>query len=487
MIPIFLGLAEEEYRKILKEKGAVYVQMTAPKIDELLKIKEQEKNESATSYTDKHGKLRRVILPGGQTVSYTYNAKGETETVTDGLSGKTETTTYDATYDRLTNYTRKAGETAEYTETYVYDKYGQVSSVAQSGAATRTYSYVYKENAAHDLASIGTGTYKFLPQTDKLGRNAGREITESDVKLAAEYIYYRKVGDHATNMPSAVYFGKKSGDKFPIAESIKYKYDKMGNICRIDENGAPVVWYKYDALNRLIREDNKSFGKTWLYSYDNKGNILCKRETTFTLKENAEECEFESVQYEYEGDKLLTYGSEECEYDAIGNPATYRGKSVQWANGRQMTSYSGTAFTYDGLGRRLSKGNITYTYDSGNRVIKQSNGIEFIYDNSGVAGIVYNNATYVYRKDAQGNICALIDSNGNVVVQYKYDAWGNHAALYWNKVNEKEQYSEVDVAAFDENYAHNKTLAELNPFRYRGYYYDTETRGSASFMSLTLC
>ena len=37
--------AEEEYRKILKEKGAVYVQMTAPKIDELLKIKEQEKKE----------------------------------------------------------------------------------------------------------------------------------------------------------------------------------------------------------------------------------------------------------------------------------------------------------------------------------------------------------------------------------------------------------------------------------------------------------
>ena len=344
-------------------------------------------------------------------------------------------------------------------ETYVYDKYGQVSSVAQSGAATRTYSYAYKETAAHDLASIGTGTYNFLPQTDKLGRNAGREITESDVKLAAEYIYYRKVGDHATNMPSAVYFGKKSGDKFPIAESIKYKYDKMGNICRIDENGAPVVWYKYDALNRLIREDNKSFGKTWLYSYDNKGNILCKRETSFTLKENAEECEFESVQYEYEGDKLLSYGTEECVYDEIGNPKTYRGKSVQWANGRQMVNYGGTAFTYDGLGRRLSKGNITYTYDSGNRVIKQSNGIEFIYDNSGVAGIVYNNATYVYRKDAQGNICAILDSSGNVVVQYKYDAWGNHSVQDANG-------ADINDAAH---------VGSVNPFRYRGYYYDTET------------
>ena len=46
---------------------------------------------------------------------------------------------------------------------------------------------------------------------------------------------------------------------------------------------------------------------------------------------------------------------------------------------------------------------------------------------------------------------------------------------YWNKVNDKEQYSDVDEAAFDENYAKNKTLAELNPFRYRGYYYDEET------------
>ena len=99
---------------------------------------------------------------------------------------------------------------------------------------------------------ITTGAYKFSPQTDKLGRNAGREIWKDNAKFAAEYIYYRKVGDHATNMPGSVYFGKKKGDILSITENIKYKYDRMGNIIRIDENGEPVVWYKYDNMENWM-------------------------------------------------------------------------------------------------------------------------------------------------------------------------------------------------------------------------------------------
>ena len=49
------------------------------------------------------------------------------------------------------------------------------------------------------------------------------------------------------------------------------------------------------------------------------------------------------------------------------------------------------------------------------------------------------------------------------MVEYKYDAWGNHEALYLNKVNDKEQYSEADEAALDENYANNKTLPSITP------------------------
>lgn len=55
---------------------------------------------------------------------------------------------------------------------------------------------------------------------------------------------------------------------------------------------------------------------------------------------------------------------------------------------------------------------------------------------------------------------ALLDSNGNVVVQYKYDAWGNHKAL-------DAEGSEITDAAH---------IGLLNPFRYRSYYFDTETK-----------
>ena len=49
---------------------------------------------------------------------------------------------------------------------------------------------------------------------------------------------------------------------------------------------------------------------------------------------------------------------------------------------------------------------------------------------------------------------ALIDSNGEKVVEYKYDAWGRIL-------------SKTGTMA--------STLGTLNPFRYRGYVYDEET------------
>ncbi|MDE6849775.1 MAG: RHS repeat-associated core domain-containing protein, partial [Clostridia bacterium] len=340
-------------------------------------------------------------------------------------------------------------------ESNTYNEYADITAKTLTGAVTQTYSYAYKQNAARTLDSVSVEGYTFKPLSDVYGRNTGREIYSGENKLAAEYVTYRKVGDHATNMPATVWFG--NGEK--IAESIKYKYDSCGNICQVTQNGHIVVKYAYDSLNRLIREDNKPLNKTVLFSYDRCGNITERCEYAYTSKSGEELAELKCTHYsyDYEGDKLKEYNGETFAYNNLGCPTTYRGKSATWIYGKLLASYNGVQFTYNGLGSRASKGEITFTYDSDGRLIKQSNGLEFIYDVSGVAGVKHNGETYLYRKDAQGNIIAILDSTGKVVVKYAYGAWGNHTV--------KDNNGRVITSG----------IGVLNPFRYRGYYYDTET------------
>lgn len=54
-----------------------------------------------------------------------------------------------------------------------------------------------------------------------------------------------------------------------------------------------------------------------------------------------------------------------------------------------------------------------------------SNKLHFTYDSIGPASVTYNGTTYLYVKNAQGDVVQIVDGNGNTVVTYIYDAWGN--------------------------------------------------------------
>ena len=108
----------------------------------------------------------------------------------------------------------------------------------------------------------------------------------------------------------------------------------------------------------------------------------------------------------------------------------------------------------------MTKDDVAFTYDSNGKLIAQSNGLEFFYDNTGVAGFTYSGAVYLYRKDVQGNIIAILNDDGEIVARYFYDAWGNHAVVDNNGAEITD----------------TESVAHLNPFRYRSYYYDTETK-----------
>jgi YD repeat-containing protein len=74
--------------------------------------------------------------------------------------------------------------------------------------------------------------------------------------------------------------------------------------------------------------------------------------------------------------------------------------------------------------------------------------LHFYYDaQDRPAQVNYNGTMYRYVHNLQGDIIAIVDSAGNTVVKYAYDAWGGKKSVTGS------------MAA---------TLGYYNPFRYRG-------------------
>ena len=119
------------------------------------------------------------------------------------------------------------------------------------------------------------------------------------------------------------------------------------------------------------------------------------------------------------------------------------------------------SYDYDESGIRNKKtvNGVTTTYQlDGSKIVSEKrNGTvqSYFYDENGsVLGITYGGENYYFRKNFRGDVLAILTASGEVVVEYSYDPWGN-------------------ILAFTGTLA--STLGADNPFRYRGYYYDTES------------
>ena len=103
---------------------------------------------------------------------------------------------------------------------------------------------------------------------------------------------------------------------------------------------------------------------------------------------------------------------------------------------------------------------VTYAYTYNGGSLTQMTGddqtLSFAYDGSGRPMVVtWNGTIYLYLTNIQGDVIAILDIEGNIVVQYTYDAWGNILTTTGTLAN---------------------TLGTLNPLTYRGYVYDQETQ-----------
>ena len=131
--------------------------------------------------------------------------------------------------------------------------------------------------------------------------------------------------------------------------------------------------------------------------------------------------------------------------------------------GRQLTQITDgeeeISYAYNGDGQRVSKtvnGTTTEFIYNGDILAGQKTGddvLVFMYDNNGDPfGFIYNGTEYYYVKNAQNDVTAIASADGTAIANYYYDSWG--------KLTEITGDTEI---------------AELNPIRYRSYYYDSET------------
>ena len=188
--------------------------------------------------------------------------------------------------------------------------------------------------------------------------------------------------------------------------------------------------------------------------YDGYGNITAKNEDVYT---------YDNAKWK---DLLTKVGNQTITYDAQGNPTAYLGHTLVWEKGRQLKSFDSNTYTYNANGIRTSKtiNGIKHSYVlDGTKILKETwgnNVLVPLYDNEdSVCGIEYNGTAYWFYKNLQGDIINIANADGDVLANYNYDAWGRLCSII-----------DTDGNAITDS----TNIAIINPFRYRGYYYDTE-------------
>ena len=461
----------------------------------------------------------RKSYNSGSYVAYTYNAEGSLARLSYGDSTG-ELASYRFEYDSLGRLIRSAeldadGGTVQRTE-HIYDGYNRLSRQSWTlGGKTYSESYVYDDpsdtNKNGDGASDNNQSGGGASDTNKNGDGALtqmttatgavidyqydtlRRLTRSEVTVNGSTVYttaYAFRDLDASRTTTQVQYRNVRSANGTMLEGKKYTYDALGNITRISQSTKPfytLVAYEYDAQNQLTKEtyyngEGSAAGnitRTISYTYDTAGNILSETKTVGS-KTTTKTFSYTDSNWK---DLLTAVNGLSITYDASGNPETYYTGSVDrrgnaevyymyWGNGRQLTDVetddgqtrSQISYGYDADGIRSWKavdGEIHTYLTQGGKVMREtvdSTVMDFAYDESGKPfALNYSTnggssfTTYYYVLNLQGDVVKLVTASGTEAASYAYDAWGNLLSATGG-------------------------MAYTNPLRYRGYYYDAETR-----------
>ena len=486
-------------------------------------------DKSAVSYTYNSNRSLKSIQSPTSTYNFTYNKYGSLDNVKVGTQTLVSNTYYSAntllfkqiygntdyvkytydSYDRPHSVTYTKNGQSQDIYTWEYDSKGNVSSYTENGNTDKAMLYTYDLSgrliqsmvrdgsayirSSYDEKNLTTGiNYKFggttgsmtytydesmdnaptasnfgssirtKSQYDKLGRlSIYAAMNEKNTyPYTASYSYISNPSDSAKTS------GVVSGITYRFADipSLSYTYDKNGNITKITSPSDSGIEfnYTYDKHDQLLSAYSKKDGYYINYVYDYGGNITSKKYYNALNPSMLEK----TVSYEYNDsnwkDKLTKYDGKPITYDSVGNMLTFDSQTFTWL-GRRLTNYAkgstSAAYSYnsDGIRTKKTVGSAATEYMlNGSQILAEQTGstmIKYFYDSDGKrAAFKTGNKYYFYVYNVQGDVTHIVDTDKNVVATYEYDPYGK-------------------ILNLDSLTA----IGKVNPFRYRGYYYDSES------------
>ena len=416
-----------------------------------------------------NGRLQKMTFGNDQTVQYSYDKFDRT------TKEQYNNVTYEYAYDasgQLAKQTSTAGE--EYN--YEYDSLGRLirSNEYNDGTFEQRTEHIYDasnrltKQSWYNAGGVTTMSYAYSTTTGLLS-SLNATVQNSSIPVTYTYQGANQLRSKAIGsvMTKAYNFGTSSGYRTALPNYVNYR-DSSGNLiygdnCYYDSNGRLVkildsgsstttrATYGYDQQGQLTSA--MVGGTNYEYTYDTAGNIQSKKVGSTTTNYTYGNSAWRDLLTAYDG-KSITYSG--------GNPTKYyNGSTFTWTQGRKLATAkvgnTNISYTYDMAGVRSSKtvGSTTYKYTTLSGLVTRQTGgnatIDFVYDESNQPlAMKYNGKVYYYVLNAQGDVVRIVDGSRNVVASYSYDPWGKLLSS-------------------------SGTLANVNPLRYRGYYYDSET------------
>lgn len=476
-------------------------------------------NDCISTKLDKYGRVTKIEEGNSQKVVYTYQSGIESDVaqkiskITDNFEGKTTEYHYDA-YNNLygwkkgdghlevqqisggdTKYT--FGSNEKYFSRVTYDS----DKILAPRIASTNISYDPNTDSDDDVDEFKE--YGKYYKYDGFGRLIEKNVPDIysniyETHRQNQKFEYLQMNGVTLDIPNKttyqLYSSSSSSSSTTVYETNleeTYAYDNKGRLSSINNkctlgyigttsssvqkktllDVSQIKNYKYDNLNRLISEEDSKFGnRTYTYGSNGKLSKVVKDDSTLNYNYNSLA-------------QLVFYGGSTYSYDAMGNRACKENDifrlDYSYTRGNVLDKITCTIkdgapifgifaglsgdFQYfyncDGVRYQKIAGGVTTTYYlDGDKILGEdrSDGkkLRYFYDIDGLCGVRCDGVNYIYVRNAYGDIIMIMQ--GNIpVVRYYYDAWGNCKIEQYNDVND---------------------IGNINPFRWKGHYYDVESK-----------